>query len=335
MRAGVVAIALLAGCNAPTTLRLEIDPPSAVTIVSLSVSVDVDGIQRMSEHTNPTLPADTLVLLPDLASPVAITVVGTDASGGTFTASGSAQSQPHAETHLVVTLGNDCPETAAPPDGIAPVQCAMGHPPVIDGDVSDWMGANFLPLDHRHASPYTDGNWSGDAMHDDADSSGQFALRWDADNLYLAIEITDDIRAVHPGEPPFNDDSVEIYFDGKGDRTITYGADDYHFMIAADGRSAIANGQPAPSGMQFHTSTGSPSWSFEFAIPWSALQGGPAAIGHQFGFDVAINDDDNLQQAQLKHFLYWRGPTFNNGMGPCVAPYCDTQQFGTAQLAGR
>ena len=58
--------------------------------------------------------------------------------------------------------------------------------PTIDGDLSDWPTAAWRAIEDR---------WSWLRTHSGPDDlSARFAVSWDEDHLYLAVEVTDDIH---------------------------------------------------------------------------------------------------------------------------------------------
>ena len=154
----------------------------------------------------------------------------------------------------------------------------------------------------------------------EADLSAHFRCVADPENFYVAVAVTDD-RLVF-GEPVFgaayNDDSVEIYFDGglekhsylEGslDTTSTdYDANDAELRFSLDssggvrleGMGLFGDGlmmlpglweslgitaaiRKAPSG-----------YTAELKVPKLVFVSAPLRFGVQIGFNVMVNDDDN------------------------------------------
>ncbi len=89
----------------------------------------------------------------------------------------------------------------------------VGRPPAIDGRLDDWDGRCPIPLIgrnqlHMHTKEYA---WGPKNL------SGVVYLRWDAGNLYVAIEVSDDVH--HPagdGDTVVTGDSVILAFDPTG-----------------------------------------------------------------------------------------------------------------------
>ena len=90
-------------------------------------------------------------------------------------------------------------------------------PPVIDGDLADWDLSTFIQVTPENGvfdaeSATTD---------DSADLSFAFAVTHDAEHLYVAVVVTDDVLVLDTNPDPaaksaraWMDDAVEIFLDG-------------------------------------------------------------------------------------------------------------------------
>ncbi len=236
-------------------------------------------------------------------------------------------------------LADPCGPSVAPAPGVVPVQCVIGTPPTVDGDLSDW-GTLAGSVTHENAQFQSmPGAWTGDPTMDDANSSAQFALRWDLTNLYVAVHVTDDVRGDHAGAVgylPYLDDAVELYLDGLHDRTMMYGDDDHQFIVTGDGtaeeyKNGGAIGAVPPGDFAFMADVAGAGFSVEFRVPWSALGGIAATNGRVIGLDLLIDDDDTPARQELAHFLTWWSMT----SAGCSSPANCTGAFGAAELVGR
>lgn len=226
--------------------------------------------------------------------------------------------------------------------GARPVFCAIHKHLTIDGDLGDWAGVPFFPLNQRTAaSVLGDGMFTADASVDDADSSAMIALQWDQQYLYVAAAVTDDVRALHPTMADyFQDDCFQLYLDGNHDRAVTFDADDLDLLVRADNAAEqydLATGMDiagAPAGTLSATRDAgvAASWNIELAIPWTRLGPLPPAPQRRVGIDIIVDDDDDLMMPVRKHYLI----LFQNSteMG-CAEPYCSTTSFGDAVLTGQ
>ena len=231
-----------------------------------------------------------------------------------------------------------CAPARTPPANVLGVRCAVGNPPVLDGDLSEWGTLDYT-LNHRNAQAQTSNAWQDDPAQDDPDCSATFALRWDLTNLYVAMHVNDDIRAVHPGAAgyqPYLDDAVEIYLDGNGDRAATYNADDWQYIVTADSNSqtykkAVAQGPVPSTYFAVKNDAAGAGYSVELRVPWSTLGANSVANGRMFGFDFLVDDDDDTTVQQLTRYLLW----WNMASTGCNYPSACTSNFGAAQLVGR
>ncbi|MFA5252704.1 MAG: sugar-binding protein, partial [Phycisphaerae bacterium] len=108
-------------------------------------------------------------------------------------------------------------------------------PPVIDGNEDDlWSAAQVYKVKNVIYSPPSSPN----------DISADFRAMWDANNLYLLIDVTDDVLVndTRPDQavtlptgstniPWWYDDCLEVYIDADNSKSNQYGTDDaqYHF----------------------------------------------------------------------------------------------------------
>jgi len=101
--------------------------------------------------------------------------------------------------------------------------------PIIDGDSSDtcWGNQTWYPIQYV---------WMGKPVTKD-DFEGRFKLSWDANKLYLLVEITDDsLVDTHEAwdDNWWNDDCVEIFIDennGDEEHQFNYNAFAYHVAL--------------------------------------------------------------------------------------------------------
>ena len=238
-----------------------------------------------------------------------------------------------------LAAADPCGPSFTPQGSTLAVKCAIGTPPSLDGDLSEW-GTLDYKLTHTNAqSQSSAAAWTGTPAQDDADSSAQFSLRWDLSYLFVAVHVDDDIRGLHPNAPmyqPYLDDAIELYLDGLHDRTGPYGADDHQLVVTEDGHNGeykdgqLAGAVPAADFVVKEDQTGV-GFAVEFRVPWSALGGGAVVNGRALGVDLEIDDDDNTTDQELTRYLTW----WNMSSTGCNFPPACTSNFGAAQLVGR
>lgn len=182
--------------------------------------------------------------------------------------------------------------------------------PVIDGEVDDiWAGAStqyFVPLD------------------DPNNASGIWKALYDAENLYVLVDITDDILQ-NDSASSWQDDSVEIYFDGGNTKLSTpLSGDDHQYTFGwttdeIQGTN-IAGYTDGIEHAQVTTDTG---WRIEVKMPWISIWGIIPQAGDLIGIDVYYNDDDDGGDSREGKMLSFSA----------IEGWNDASQWGTAVLA--
>ena len=183
--------------------------------------------------------------------------------------------------------------------------------PTIDGTKeAAWTGAT-LPL----ANSISDVHPSSPA-----DLSGSWTSMWDASNLYVYVEVTDDQKVVNSGSSWWGDDRIEIFIDADGDKSPNYGVRDYQYFIRPGETTlgeiklgATANVQVA----NVNTPTG---YVLEVKIPFATLGVTPDAF-KTMGIDVQVGDDDG---AGANKKIAWYATEDRTYQNPSL--------MGTAQL---
>lgn len=166
----------------------------------------------------------------------------------------------------------------------------------IDGDASDW-GSEAARFEIRR--PATEGEPAARAAA---------RLVWDRRALWVLLEVVDPTLHLAPpsiaGPELFQWDSVEIYLDGRGDRSRRMGADDFQFLLAPDGRYSVLQGDPllleleeleVPKRereslvVEVAAARDPDGYRIECAIPFAAVGIAPRD-GATIAIDLALND---------------------------------------------
>ncbi len=175
------------------------------------------------------------------------------------------------------------PTPTAPAGGQTVGAYQTGMAPVIDGDLSDWANAGFLSVDAFTAQTIVG------AVPSPTDLSTLVRATWTGQAVYLAFQIDDD-AIVNDSAEVWNDDEIEVGFDGLRD-LIGSGADDHQYTVNADGRRTD---RAIPTGDFLAATRQVPGgWVVEMAIPASDLQAGALVSGKRMGFNLGFNDDDD------------------------------------------
>lgn len=168
----------------------------------------------------------------------------------------------------------------------------------VDADPRDWRGQGTV-LHLQDPRPGPDAN------------RARVALAWGSRFLYAVFEVTGGHIVPPPEGAPlaslYQGDSVELYLDGAGNRAEAIDDNDYQFLAACDGRSAVLQGDPVLARVKLmavpKTLRTSPAvqvaarltavgYTVELAVPLNAVLTTPVRPGVRLALDVAMNDWD-------------------------------------------
>jgi len=168
-----------------------------------------------------------------------------------------------------------------------PIIAETGTVPVVDG-VVDTLWADIVERDVR--------NVVAGEITDSDDLAATWTSVWDTDNLYLLVDVTDDvlINDSGPGDP-WSDDIVEIFIDADYSGEGTYdGVNDFHFGFRWNDATVYTgpNSVPDTTGITFAIVATAEGYRMEATIPWATLGAAPQSDDF-VGMDVQIGDDDD------------------------------------------
>ena len=280
-------------------------------------------VWRSSIDAAPDLPA-TPMPSPDLAEDTVTPVPAIEVSAET----------PATPTHTPTPTGTPTPTPTATPslrdyeqglsaklrhreeNGDVIFAYPVAAPPTIDGQLGEWY--DFEPhRDRRYgmfheicdaeAEEYCGNRTGGD------DLSGRFFIAWDTANLYLGIEVTDDVHVqVQGGRLLWRGDGIEIKIDA--DLLGDWGDEE---LNNDDGQLGLSPGDFAslPPGGFIWLPSEEPGtmisvaarkigegYTLEAAIPWWVLGGRPdpeTAVG----FALSLYDNDAPGTSQLQSMV--------------------------------
>ncbi|HEX8681837.1 MAG TPA: sugar-binding protein, partial [Ardenticatenaceae bacterium] len=177
----------------------------------------------------------------------------------------------------------------------------------VDGTLNDWDGitpvsVTSLVFEEQGTEPYTGLT----------DLSGQARLAWDEQNLYLAIDRTDDVFVQNTESYElYLGDSIELWIDTDlyGDQNVAEAnGDDFHLAFSpgdfdrrrAEGvvydPGAREQGRNEQLRVRAFPTSGA-GYQLEVSIPWRVLGVEPRE-GLELGYAVALNDNDNPSISQ-------------------------------------
>jgi hypothetical protein len=181
--------------------------------------------------------------------------------------------------------------------------------PTINGDLWDWS----FPVNQIDKVVY------GEGKHENGqDCSGLIMFGWDANYLYVAGWVKDDVYAQGASlEHIFKGDSLEILLDSKVSHDFyldELSLDDYQLGISP-GKPSLGTSPEAylwyPRGkagriseVQMVAIATGDGYQFELAVPWDVFDIEPQVNDH-YGFGFSISDNDNpaknVQQSMVSN----------------------------------
>jgi hypothetical protein len=193
----------------------------------------------------------------------------------------------------------------------------VSRPVVIDGKVDDlWSEARGYEIGNVIYSPPSN----------EKDFSASYKTAYDAKNLYVLVDVTDDsLKNDSDSDLWYQDDCVEVFIDADNSKSDSYDDNDaqYHFDWDKNSPSMSQFQHGRTDGIEFAMVTTESGYRTEIKFPWSTLGVEPSA-GKKIGLDVHANDDDDGGDRDSK--LTWWGKEDNAWQTPSA--------FGTAELAG-
>ncbi|MFC1569621.1 sugar-binding protein [bacterium] len=217
------------------------------------------------------------------------------------------------------TLANLVTKVTIPDDGggqqqpevILDIPMAAYHP-IIDGDMDElWFSVASNPLEKQNTTDASaPDNW--------LDSFASFKMMVDENNVYMFIQVYDDVINTSHADP-WENDSFEFYFDGdnsKNNAATGYDANDVQYRYVYGQVGENTGNAPGSKGRFKNTDHG---YNLELHIPANDMTFN-LVPDHVFGFEVQFNDNDT---GKRDHILKWWSESNNSGQDPSL--------FGTAR----
>jgi tetratricopeptide (TPR) repeat protein len=189
------------------------------------------------------------------------------------------------------------------------------RPVVIDGTAEAlWSEAREYKIGNVIYSP----------VSSDKDFSASYKTLWDADNLYVLVDVTDD-SLKNDSDEFWQDDAVEVFIDADNSKSGRYDDNDFqfHFGWAETNPSMGESQHDRTDGVKFAIGRADAGYRVEIKFPWTTL-GVKPSVGTKIGLDVHVNDDDDGGDRDTK--LTWHGKQDNAWQMPSA--------LGIAELAG-
>ncbi len=178
-------------------------------------------------------------------------------------------------------------------------------PRTIDGDLSDWDFADPIPLLCANQMVAEGGyKWTPENL------SGVAQLAWDADSLYLAVRVRDDVHAAQTGEKTLEGDALQIglhpanRLPGTEGAAIEWyvssaspggGSGKYTVFRPAAHSAGLSSGQLAKDSSVYEVAVkrAGKDTCYELRIPWTEAGGVRPQPGVRLGLSLRLTDADN------------------------------------------
>jgi len=199
--------------------------------------------------------------------------------------------------------------------------------PTIDGNLDDWQTQCPIPLIGKNQLTVLDESYQWEPKNLNAVAY----LGWDDANLYVAVEVLDDVH--HPvgyDEGVIEGDSVILAFDptnrspDAAKKAFAYyvssikpggGSGAYSLVRPRQLSAGLRAGQLARDssiGYEVAVKLGDGRCTYELCLPFSELGGIEPAFGSKFAFSIQLNDNDGKGRAS---HMNWGG-----GLSPVWRP---------------
>ena len=189
------------------------------------------------------------------------------------------------------------------------IDCLRGTPK-IDGKLNDWM-LNFLTpavLDTKEQI-FAGAAQGAAAWKNPADSSGEFYLLWDDDNIYMAAVMKDDkLSMKKAGGDIWNADCIEIFFS----TTNAIAGCSQHYQYGFNANNQIWNwcnmdgaGSREPDYLQIESAETGDGYICEVAIEYSNIKSLDFEVKNAIGFHPVFDDADSGADRELQ--MTWTG----------------------------
>ena len=193
------------------------------------------------------------------------------------------------EAEARVTIEGDGSVVVNGPLNFTPGFC-VAAPPTIDGDLSDWGERGTLKLrDQWRVLGRAD-------LNGDSDLLATARFRWDRQNLYVGIDVTDN-EHLQDGAQAARGDYVSIATAGSGKGTQTGRA---LLLALADGKPVT--GGDLTRGIEFAAKQTEIGVTYEVAIPFTTLGLTKVTDRSLVPLALTVNDVDKTGQKAIRYF---------------------------------
>lgn len=186
---------------------------------------------------------------------------------------------------------------------------------VIDGRLDEW---DELP--HECKTPqlilFTPASWKGPE-----DSHFRFATAYDAEALYIAVDVIDDRLVIVRGEPPWVHDGIEIRIDARPDppRSLGRGEGEFDqillvatYPVEPGEELYIWNREKLPPGIRLACVKNPKGYAVELAIPTTYLDAKQGRPWDSFRLNICVDDMDGAPGDRNETAQIWWRPDWRH-----------------------
>ncbi|MBN2191005.1 MAG: hypothetical protein JW728_07345 [Candidatus Aureabacteria bacterium] len=191
---------------------------------------------------------------------------------------------------------------------LPPIGCVNNESIVVDGLVSkeEWGKNRPIILNDKKYVVYGKSTWMGVK-----DLSVLVGTAWDKRNLYIAMEVTDDVLMQDDREEILNIDHIELWIDSQFEKdreSPVADEDDFQFgfapgdFTARSGRFIVwypdVDEKKFGESIKYFFSRTDAGYNLEAAIPWSLIGVKNPKKGDKFRISVDPSDTDAISKTQ-------------------------------------
>ena len=189
------------------------------------------------------------------------------------------------------------------------IDCLKGTPD-IDGNLEDWNFNAITPAILDTEEQIFPGAAQGAAAWDNSsDSSGEFYVMWDDQNIYLAAVMKDDtISTSKSGGDIWNADCIEVFFSTTN--AVAGHAEHYQYGFDANNQkwnwcNMDGAGSREPDYLQLAATKTGDGYICEVSIEYGRMESLDFAVGNAIGFHPVFDDADSGADRELQ--MTWTG----------------------------
>lgn len=189
------------------------------------------------------------------------------------------------------------------------IDCLRGTP-TIDGNLNDWKLNFMTPAILDTEEQIFPGAAAGAASWDDPeDSSGEFYVIWDDENIYMAVIMKDDDLIMNKvGGDIWNSDAIEIFFS----TTNAIGGCTEHYQYGFNANDQTWNwcnmegaGQRAIDYLKVASTETADGYICEAALEYGQMKSLIVEAGETIGFHPVFDDGDAGGDREMQ--MTWTG----------------------------